>query len=224
MGKDNNQSENSKLARLVNTLQSKIAKLEENNIKLENRLKEVEEKQAITSHVNDQLNEEIDRLNQYTRRSNLIIRNVLLPEEESSKDVKSKVEAMVSKEMKMPDIISEIDKAHRIGKVVNKDGKKLQNIIVRFKSHSARYVIFNNRKLIKNKKISPNLTHKRGKILDDAKKLTDDLRHDWGFVFANEHGDLLFRLTEAYKGKHYFPFISIESLSDQLKTIGLLNV
>ena len=150
MGKDNNLSENSKLARLVNSLQSKIAKLEDNNIKLEKRLKEVEEKQAITSHVNNQLNEEIDRLNQYTRSSNLIIRNVLLSEKESPKDVKSKVETMICNEIKMPDIKSEVEKAHRIGKIVNKEGKKLQNIIVRFKSHSAHYLMFNNRKLIKN--------------------------------------------------------------------------
>ena len=116
-----------------------------------------------------------------------------------------------------------MDKAHRLGKIKEQNGKKHQDIIVRFKSHSARYKLYSKRKTLKNVKVSPNLTKKRSKLLYDAVELTKNIENDdWGFVYANIHGDLLLRLQEKYQGKHYYSFDSLESLRNQLNEIGLL--
>ena len=45
--------------------------------------------------------------------------------------------------MGIPDIIGDFDKAHRIGKVKIINGKKHQDIVIKFKSHAARYKFFN---------------------------------------------------------------------------------
>ena len=82
-----------------------------------------------------------------------------------------------------------------------------------------------NRKSAKNVRISPHLTLSRNKLLAEAINYTNENidRENWGFVFANEHGDLLFRLSEKFKGKHYFPFNSLDSLTEKIGETGLLS-
>ena len=221
---NSNKNDNSKLAKLVNALQSRITKLEAENSALQKRLIKVEELQGVTSNVNSILSKEVDSLSQYHRRSNVIIRGMHLPEVETEHDVKEKVETIILKEMKLPAHVSnDIDKAHRVGKIINKDGKKLQNIIVRFKSHSARYAVYKKRKAVKNKKISPNLTPHRSKLLLEAIDMCESIeKNDWGFAFANQHGDLQIRLSEPFEGKHFFSFDSRETLAELLEKVGLL--
>ena len=132
----------------------------------------------------------------------------------------------ILKKMDLPkDVINDLDKAHRLGKVKDTNGKKHQDIIVRFKSHSSRYKVFDKRKSIKDVSISANLTKARSKLLFEAIQLSESSidNNDWGFVFANEHGDLLIRLKKKFNGKHYFPFDSIETFTKQLKEIGLIK-
>ena len=47
--------------------------------------------------------------------------------------------------MSQPDVISEIDKLHRVGKIKDKNGKQSQDIIVKLKSHSTRYNVYTER-------------------------------------------------------------------------------
>ena len=77
---------------------------------------------------------------------------------------------------------------------------------------------------MKDIRVPPNLTKARSKILHDAVELTKAVvnKHEWGFVFANEHGDLLIRVKDKFNGKNYFSFDSIDSLTDQLKEMGLI--
>ena len=132
----------------------------------------------------------------------------------------------ILKEMDLPkDVVNDFDKAHRLGKVKESNGKKHQDIIVRFKSHSSRYKVFHKRKTLKHVSISANLTKNRSKLLFDAIQVSENNIDDneWGFVYANEHGDLLFRLKQKFNGKQYFSFDSLESFKKQLKDIGFIN-
>ena len=54
-------------------------------------------------------------------------------------------------------------------------------------------------------------------MLNDAIELTKVIeKNDWGFVYANMHGDLMIRLSEKFKDRHYYSFDSIKSLTDKL--------
>ena len=219
--KNNNSSNNMNNA-TVEDLKRQIEELISKNNSLEARVTQLEEKQIISAHVNELLNKEVDRLNQYTRRSNLVIRDMFVPENETVENVEHKVVKMIEK-LNLPDVSRDFDKAHRLGKVKEINGKKHQDVIVRFKSHSARYKLYSKRKEMNNVRISPNLTKARSKLLNEAVEITRNIqRSDWGFVFANLHGDLLIRLTEKHKGKQYFDFDSIESLSKTLEEVQLL--
>ena len=153
-----------------------------------------------------------------------MLRNVFAPKNESVEQVEEKVNGVIGKMGLSDNVLNDFDKAHRLGKIKQINGKNVQDVIVRFKSHSSRYEVFNKRKAAKNIRIAPNLTKARSKLLHDAVTLADTIeKNDWGFVFANMHGDTLVRLNDKYKGKHYHPFDSIESLTSQLKEIGLLE-
>ena len=124
--------------------------------------------------------------------------------------------------MVKPDLLSSLDKQHRIGKVKIVNGKKLQNIIVRFKSHSARYSVYKVRKKAKNVKISANLTKRRSQLLTTASNAITNIEKV-AFCFSNIHGDLMTRLIEPYNGKHVFPFNSLKELSDLLMEMNLIE-
>ena len=221
----NNQSHAQEISSLKNQLKElreTIANLEKNNTLMEAKLEKIETEQAITKTVSNKLAIEVDRLHQYTRRSNVIIRHVPLPENESVELVEEKVREIISKELQLPNIVAEIDKAHRVGKINIQNNKKSQNIIVRFKSHSARYSVYNKRKLLKNKKIGANLTPHRSQLLQEAITVMESLeKEDGQFVFSDLHGDLKLRVKEAYDGRHYFSFSSIETLHELLSNLGL---
>ena len=206
------------------SLEARVERSEKRNDSLVARIEELESTQATTAHVNTLLLKEVDRLSQYQRRSNLVFRKVFVPEKEQAEQVEEKVRGYL-RDMDLPNCVEKVDKAHRLGKVTtNAGGKKHQDIIVRFTSHSARYAVFNKRKSLRNVRISPNLTKTRGNLLADAISLTQNIeRENWGFVFANSHGDLLVRLQEKHDGKNNHPFESLEDLESKLTAFGLLS-
>ena len=57
---------------------------------LENRVNVLEDKNAVLETVNSKLQKELDRLDQYGRRSNIIIRNIEVPEAETQEDIEKK--------------------------------------------------------------------------------------------------------------------------------------
>ena len=63
----------------------------------------------------------------------------------------------------------------------------------------------------------------RSKTSHDAVEITKNIDEDWGFVFANQHGDLLIRFKEKYQGKNYYPFDTIDQLNTQLREVGLIH-
>ena len=143
-----------------------------------------------------------------------------LPERETNTDVEREVKNVIQNELKLPEIVNNIDKLHRTGKIKEKNGKRMQDVIIRFKSHKARYTVYSERKKAKNVKISANLTKRRGKLLFDATNAVRGVEKV-NFCFANIHGDLNVRLEEAYNGKHVHGFNSISELSELLIKTGL---
>ena len=109
----------------LKSLEAKVNVLEERNKSLENKVDIIESKNAVCEKVTNELSKELDKLSQYTRRSNVVIRNVFLPEKESNEDVEKVVKKIIAKDLQLPNEIINIDKLHRIGKVITKNGKKL---------------------------------------------------------------------------------------------------
>ena len=192
-------------------LEKKLEELEEKNQTLEKHVIVLESRVAISEKVSDTLSSELDRLDQYHRRSNIIIKNVFLPEHESDRAIHAKVGKVLEKDLKLPNVFNTIDKFHRVGKVRMKDGKKAQDIIVRFNNHSSRYAVYKERKKAQNVKIVPNLTRTRSKLLFDASQLVKTLE-SIEFCFANTHGDLYVRLVKEHEGNILHRFNSINEL------------
>ena len=64
-------------------METKVVKLEKNNEFLEAEVELLESSRIITENAAKQLANEIDRLSQHTRRSNVIVMNVFKPEKEN---------------------------------------------------------------------------------------------------------------------------------------------
>ena len=206
----------------MEAMESRIVQLETANLQLETKVEELEGRISISERVSQQLSLEVDRLDQYHRRPNLIIRGMWLPENENNGDVEKKVQNVIKDELKLPEMVNSIDKLHRTGKVKEKNGKRMQDVIIRFKTHHARYTVYSQRKNAKNIKIHANLTKRRGKLLYDASNAINGI-DKVNFCFSNMHGDLNVRLEEAYNGKYVHGFSSFKDLNDLLIKAGLLQ-
>ena len=78
---------------------------------------------------------------------------MFLPENESLEQLNNNVVEVIKlkEEIKLSQVVKDIDKLHRIGRVKESNGKKTQNIIITFKSYSPRYAVYNERKNAKHK-------------------------------------------------------------------------
>lgn len=239
---NNNNGENADLKRQLEALQQKVNKICERNKQLEKRVdvlentkrkladqvESLESKIIVSEEVSTRLSLELDRLDQYNRRSNLIIKNIDLPanpDEETHEDVEEIVKKVIKDDLEMPDsIFKDIDKFHRNGFIKTQRGKRKQNIIVRFKSHASRYACLIKKKQLKSNKISPNLTRNRGKILHKASEIINEKKPSAiEFAFANIHGDLQIRLAEPCDGKKVHPFNSLNELDTFLLDNNLIS-
>ena len=182
------------------------------------KLRDIEAKEAVTSQVNSVLANEVDRLEQYGRRHSVIIKGLDLKDKEDNASLSKRVQLIISNELDLPEEVKQIDKLHRIGPIydANKDSKTpRQDVIVRFNNHSSRYSVYHKRKTLKNKKIriTPSLTDKRRKLLNEARSKYSD--HDEvNFVYCDEHGDLKVRLNNPIEKRYAFKFRSIKELEE----------
>ena len=186
---------------------------------LEEKVVLLESEKAINNNVTKLLSEEVDRLDQYHRRSNIVIANILKPGHETQEELINKVHETL-KDLSIPNVIPEIDKLHRVGKTRERNGKQTQDIIVRFRTHTARYQVYDNRKRTTNVKIRPNLTKKRDKLRYEATELVKD-NDKVHFIFSDAHGDIKVRLNNQFKGKYVFLIKSLEELEELLEKINV---
>ena len=144
-GKDGNMNTNNnnttEMKKKIDAMETRIKKLETANTTLEKKVEGLESRVIISERVSEQLSLEVDRLDQYHRRPNVIVRNMLLPETETNADVENKVHDIMKNEIKLPEIVNSIDKLHRTGKVKEKNGKKMQDVIIRLNASCKVYSV-----------------------------------------------------------------------------------
>ena len=127
----------------------------------------------VSKHVSSTLEEsvksltyELDDLQQYSRRTCLLIHGVA---EEEKENVEAKVFDVVNKDVKANLADTDVSRTHRLGKK-RSDGKP-RPIIVRFLSYRQRKQVFDRKKALKGKKIviTENLTKLRYSLLNKCK-------------------------------------------------------
>ena len=75
-------------------------------------------------------------MSQYTHRLNVIVRNVFHPENESDDQINKKVVKIIKDELNLPNVVDDVDKLHRVGKIKQRNGEKTQDIIIKSKTHT----------------------------------------------------------------------------------------
>ena len=213
-----NDDEIALLKERLKKVENQVTSMKDENKLLVAQIRVLEDQVAVAMNTSDRLKLEVDRLDQYQRRYNVVLKNVALPKKPTQEGDEKFVNNLFVKEPKLPGAYEEVDKLHRLGSVrTNDGGKKTQDIIVRFKTHEARYKVYDERKKSKSTKIRPNLTRRRGQLLHQASKLVEDV-DQVHFVFANDHGDLKLRLkNKTADDKQYFDFKSMEDLKETLR-------
>ena len=78
-------------------------------------------------------------------------------QEAINEQINKKVVKIIKDELNLPNVVDDVDKLHCMGKIKQRNGKKTQDIIIKFKTHTSRYSIYNERKKDRNIKIAPNL-------------------------------------------------------------------
>ena len=203
------------LAEEVSSLKDEINELRTLVKKLENKINEIDGKSLVSKQVSTLLRKEVDRLEQYGRRASLTIKGIP-PNRDEDNNLKNQVIDIIKNDLGLPNEALDFDKTHRIGPIYDTAHGKKQDVIVRLKSHSARYTIYNKRKTCKNKniRITPSLTERRRKLLLEAQRKYKD-HPAVNFIYTDINGDLKVRLKLPVQNKFVHRF-------DDLDTIDLL--
>ena len=213
---------------IINNLNAKVQEYAKRFQLLEARIEKFEASEAVLKTVTNNLRDELDSLDQFGRRSNLLIRNVEINDTDSKdadqKKIETVVNDLISKKLKLPACAAQVDKLHRVGKKKERDNKKFQNIVVRFTSHRARYEVYRKKTDLTNGlKFNPQLTKRRGKLLSDSIQIAEKV-DEIDFAYANIHGDICVRFKEAVNGTESFSFTSKEGLLRKLKDLDIVDL
>ena len=144
------------------------------------------------------LERKTDDLEQYGRRLCIRIDGVEVNEDETAEECTGKVLNMLQKsDVEVSN--KDIDQAHRIGskKTVSADGKKVQQIIVKFLTWQKRNIVYHSRKAVKEKfgySVRLDLMKKKLDLLRQARELIED-RPEVDFVFTDINCRLVLKMT-----------------------------
>ena len=156
-------SSEKKLNELINSNQAKIAKLDEELTKLKNNLALKDKAIAGLEDDNYRLSQEVDDLEQYTRRTNVRIYGVAEQPEENTENLAID---FFKSELNVDVASNDISRSHRVGK---KSGAKPRPIIVRFTKHNTKVAVMSRRRVLKERKrpfnLQEDLTINRREIL-----------------------------------------------------------
>ena len=166
---------------------------------LEQRLDQLEGSLKVNQARCDFLERKTDDLEQYGRRLCIRKDGVEVNEDETAEECTDKVLNMLQKsdvEVSNKDII---DRAHRIGskRTVSADGKKVQQIIVKFLTWQKPNVVYRSRKVVKEKfgySVRLDLTKKKLDLLRRARELTED-RPEVDSVFTDINCKLVLKMA-----------------------------
>ena len=200
----------------------KINKLTSRVDFLEGRVTQLQAEISISSQVNTVLEAQLDDLQQYQRRSCMIVDGIKPTIKETTEDLMMKIRKAVTEKLidekgidsnnplSTKDFNDNSDKCHRIGPI--RDGK--QAAIIKFKSHSFREKAYELQKKIKTSGIRfrVSLTNQRVKLLEKANGLVSDHLYNYEnlikFAYADANGNLRFLLNKRFKGKWTYKFTS----------------
>ena len=106
----------------------------------EKKVLELEGVLEVTRNANSLLEQEVDNLQQYQRRTCIIVDGITPVKDGTKEQITSKTKNFFIKNLGFEErkVNEELDKCHRLGKA--KDGK--QSTIIRFKSHSFRASVY----------------------------------------------------------------------------------
>ena len=187
---------------------------------MENRLRRLEAEQIKTESllfmkdvVSKHLSNRITQLEQYSRRYSVIVKGVPYENKEKFASLKETVNKIIEN-CDSETSVDDIDKFHRNGRP--EDGK--QDIIIRFKSHSAKESFYKNRKSIQQPariKIQPSLSTDRKKLLNVANDLISKFKTNGNgpdFALPDVHGNLLVKFAKPTVTGLFLRFDSLEQL------------
>ncbi len=200
---------------MISSLEKRLLKIEAEQVKTESLL-------FIKDNVSRLLSKRINNLEQYTRRYSVVVKGIEYERNEKYDSLKEQVIKIIE-QANSQTTFDDVDKFHRNGP---RNGTK-QDMIIRFKSHSAKENFYNKRKTIKLErvKVQPSLSPETKKLLSEANDFIDtfksapDAYHNCpDFVFADIHGNLLVKMAERTDDGMFFRFDSLEHLSKIIQT------
>ncbi len=172
----------------------------------------------VKDRVAELLSERVRQLEQYTRRYSVIVKGIDKQRDEKHPALKEEIESLIT-ECGSSTTFDDVDKFHRNGP---REGKK-QDIIIRFKSHSAKENFFKKRKSIprvndRTVNIQPSLSSATKALLGEAKELIELYQYEPHpnpphFVMADLHGNLLVKMTHETRDGLFLQFGSLDQLT-----------
>ena len=186
----------------------------------DDRIEALESKILIMENVIEKLQKNVEANEQYSRRTSLRILNIPLPqsnlEHETADDCLDKVkDVILEAELNFND--DTIDRAHRVGKVVEKRERngsitKQQAMIVKFSTWRHRTILYRARKKLSSKKIFLDLTKDRFNLLKLCQNKCENNKKV-KYIFADVNCSLCVRLAN----DKYIHFETEAQLDDILK-------
>ena len=193
----------------------RIEALETTVVRLESSLDVSTQVNTVLTGEVERCHEEIDRLEQYSRRTCLVIEGINPVKNESPEDLFHKIKNLTTNHLLNNNNVNpqhfdfEFDKCHRIGPV----RQNKQSVIVKFRSDSFREHIYRKKKsLPQGVKFKVSLTKKRIDILEKANEKTKT-NGSIKFAYADVNGNLKLLLTEkSSQGRWALPFNNLKEL------------
>ena len=178
--------------------------------RLENRVSEMSTSGFMKDHVIKELQKQVVNLQQYTRRYSVSISGITKQRHEKREDLKKEIEKIIEK---AGSDMSDVDKFHRDGPVRGND----QQVILRFKTHSAKEAFFRARKQNDTIKVRPSLTKANKDVLNEAVDFLEKtqepfhrLQNPPHFVMANMHGNIQVKMHKETTKGLFFQFNTME--------------
>ncbi len=136
----------------ISTLEEKVTAKDDKLDALEKLLEATKDELIESNNMRKLLERRLDDMEQYGRRKNLRIVGIKSDDNETAEKCLEKVKTHLQEIAPDLDLVRDIDRAHRIGKPTDKNGKPVDRaVIVRFTSYRARTLAYRKRKETKGK-------------------------------------------------------------------------
>ena len=202
---------------MISSLEKRLRIVEGDQIKTESLL-------FIRDNVSRLLSKRITQLEQYTRRYSVVVKGIEYDRQEKYESLREQV-VQVIEQANSGTTFEDVDKFHRNGP---RNGTK-QDVIIRFKSHSAKEQFYNKRKTIKLErvKVQPSLSPDTKKLLNDANEFIDSFKSSPdafqncpNFALPDIHGNLLVKMAKRTEDGMFFRFDGLEQLATIIQNLN----